>query len=321
MNHKKYKNLIDEYFFGEINSRQKIELEEHLRNCELCRSEFYSAKVLKESLVKNELTEPAENILQEARNELHSNLRKEKMRTGFLEYIFGKITSSFFITPQLAAAALSFLIAGIIIGYFVFNTAGTIHYSMENPSQGNMNQQTTLSGDTRINNIRLVDKNASDGTVEFTFDAIKPVRIRGKINDPEVQNILMYSMLNENNPGTRLNTINLISSSSQPRPDTEIRNALLSVVKFDNNQGVRLEAMKLLKKFTFDDDIKNTMLYVLQNDSSSGMRIEAMNMLVQANKKGSSFNREDLSVFREKMQQDDNNYIRYQAKTVLKEYK
>ena len=128
-------------------------------------------------------------------------------------------------------------------------------------------------------------------------------------------------MLNENNPGTRLNTINLISSSSQPRPDTEIRNALLSVVKFDNNQGVRLEAMKLLKKFTFDDDIKNTMLYVLQNDSSSGMRIEAMNMLVQANKKGSSFNREDLSVFREKMQQDDNNYIRYQAKTVLKEYK
>ena len=157
--------------------------------------------------------------------------------------------------------------------------------------------------------------------VEFTFDAIKPVRVKGKLNDPDVQNVLMYSMLNEDNPGTRLNTINLISSSSQPQPDNEIKNALLSVVKFDNNQGVRWEAIKLLKKFRFDNEIKNTMLYVLQNDSSSGMRIESMNILVQANKKGNTFSRDDLLVFRHKLQQDDNNYIRYQAQTVLKEYK
>ena len=58
MNHKKYRNLVDEYFFGEINSREKIELEEHLKNCELCRTEFYSAKALKESLLNNELPEP-----------------------------------------------------------------------------------------------------------------------------------------------------------------------------------------------------------------------------------------------------------------------
>ena len=321
MNHNKYRNLIDEYFFGEINSRQKIELEEHLRNCELCRSEFYSAKVLKESLVKNEFPEPDENLLQKAREELRSNLRSENMRAGFWEYLSGKIISSFFITPRLAVAAFSFMILGIVIGYFIFNAAGTIHYSMENPEQGNIDRQAMFSGDTRISNIRFIEKNVSDGTLEFTFDAVKPVHIRGKINDPDVQNVLLYSMLNEDNPGTRLNTINLINASSRPRPDNDIRNALLSVVKFDNNQGVRLEAMKLLKKFRYDDDIKNTMFYVLKNDSSSGMRIEAMNMLVRASKKGNSFNREDLSVLREKMQQDDNNYIRYQAKTVLKEYK
>lgn len=318
MNHKKYKNLIDEYFFGEINSREKIELEEHLKNCELCRSEFYSAKLLKESLLKNELPEPDENILKEARNELRSNLRTERMKTGFWEGIAGRLNSSFFLTPQLAAAAFSLLIAGVIIGYFIFNSAGAIHYTMENP-QPNENKQIILSGDTRISNISFIAKNAGDGTVEFTFDAIKPMHIKGKINDPQVQNVLMYSMLNEDNPGTRLNTINLINSSSQPQPDNEIKNALLSVVKFDNNQGVRWEAMKLLQKFTFDDEIKKTMLYVLQNDSSSGMRIEAMNRLVQANKTGSKFNDEDLSVFKQKMQDDDNNYIRYQAKTVLKE--
>ncbi len=321
MEHKKYKNLIDEYFFGEINSREKIELEEHLKNCDLCRGEFYSAKLLKESLQQNELAEPDTKLLTDARSELRSKLRIERQRTGLWENLTGRLTSSFFFTPQLAAAAFSFLIVGMIAGYFIFNSAGSIHYTMETPKMGNQNEQVMLSGDTRISDVQFISKNAEDGTIEFTFDAVKPMHMKGKISDPRVQNILTYSMLNGDNPGTRLNTINLINSSSKPQPDPEIKNALLSVVKFDNNQGVRLEAMKLLKKFSFDDDVKGAMLYVLQNDSSSGMRIDAMNMLVQANKKGSTFNNEDLTVFRQKMQQDDNNYIRYQAKTVLKEYK
>ncbi len=321
MNHKKYKDLIDEYFFGEINSREKIELEEHLKNCDLCRSEFYSAKLLKESLQQNELPDPDMKLLSEARNGLRSKLRIERQKTGFWEYVTGKFTSSFFLTPQLAVAALSFLIIGMIAGYFIFNTAGTIHYSMENRNPDKQENQVVLSGDTKISDIRFISKNAADGTVEFTFDAIKPMHMKGKISDPQVQNVLTYSMLNEDNPGTRLNTINLINSSDQSQPDPEIKNALLTVVKYDNNQGVRLEAMKLLKKFGFDDAIKSTMLYVLQNDSSSGMRIDAMNRLVQANKKGSAFNNEDLSVLRQKVQHDDNNFIRYQAKTVLKEYK
>jgi hypothetical protein len=320
MNHRKYKNLIDEYFFGEISIKAKIELEEHLKECELCRFEFNSAKVLKETLLKDSFPEPDENILKEARNELRMNLRAERMKTGLWEWISGKFSSSFLITPQLAAAAFSFLIVGLILGYLFFHTLGTIHYTLENPKVQN-NKQAILSGDTRISNIRFIDKNVEDGTVEFTFDAVKPVHIKGKINDPQVQNILLYSMLNEDNPGTRLNTINLINASSRPRPDNEIKNALLSVVKFDNNQGVRWEALKLLSKFKFDYDIKKTLLYVLQNDSSSGMRIEAMNRLVQANKTGSLFDKEDLSVFEKKIQKDNNNYIRYQAKTVLKENK
>lgn len=321
MEHKKYKNLIDEYFFGEINSRDRIELEEHLKSCNLCRSEFYSAKLLKDSLRQNELPEPDTRLLSEARNELRSKLRLEHQRTGIWEYLKNKLSVSFFLTPQLAAAAFSFLIIGMAAGYFIFNTAGTIHYSMENPNPDGQNNQVMLSGDTRISDVKFISKNAEDGTVDFTFDAIKPMHIKGKISDPRVQNVLTYSMLNVDNPGTRLNTINLISSSRQSQPDPEIKSALLSVVKFDNNQGVRLEAMKLLKKFSFDDDVKGALLYVLQNDSSSGMRIEAMNTLVQANKEGRTFDSNDLSVFRQKVEQDDNNYIRYQAKTVLKEYK
>jgi hypothetical protein len=321
MNHNKYKILIDEYFFGDISRDEKIQLEEHLKVCALCRSEFNSTKVLKESLLADKLPAPDEYILSEARKELRMNLRSAKMKVSLWNKLTGKLSSSFFITPQLAAAALSSLIIGLAAGYFIFSTSGTVHYSLENLQTKNENKEASLTGDTKIDNVRFLQKNTENGTIEFTFDAVKPVHIKGKIDDPEIQNILTYSMLNEDNPGTRLNTISLINSSSQTQQDNDIKNALLSVVKFDNNQGVRWEALKLLSKFKFDDQIKKTLLYVLQNDSTSGMRIEAMNRLVEANNSGSTFDREDLSVLRQKVEQDDNNYIRYQAKTVLKEYK
>lgn len=321
MNHRKYKILIDEYFFGDIKNSERIELEEHLKTCALCRSEFNSTRVLKETLIGGKLPDPDENILTEARKELGMNLRAEKMKESLWKRLTGKLTSSFFITPQLTAAAFSFLIVGLIAGYFIFSSSGTVHYSLENLQQKNDNNEASLTGDTKIDNVRFIQKNTDNGTVEFTFDAVKPVHIKGKIDDPKIQNILTYSMLNEDNPGTRLNTISLINSSSQTQQDNDIKNALLSVIKYDNNQGVRWEAMKLLGKFNFDEQIKKTLLYVLQNDSSSGIRIEAMNRLVEASKSGSSFDREDLSVFKQKVEQDDNNYIRYQAKTVLKEYK
>jgi Putative zinc-finger len=321
MNHKKYSNLIDEYFFGEINNREKIELEEHLKNCDLCRSEFNSAKILKDALLNDKLPEPDEKLLRQARNELRTNIRTERTRSGFLEKINNLFSSSIFFTPRLAAGAVTILLIGVFAGYLLFNSAGTLHYSLENPQMQNKNPQTLLSGDTRISNIHFINKNAADGTVDFTFDAVKPMHISGKINDPGIQNVLLYSMLNEDNPGTRLNTINLINSNEKQQPDDEIKNALLSVVKFDNNQGVRLEAMKLLKKFDYDGQLKKTMLYVLQNDSSSAMRIEAMNRLVEASKTGGSLSPSDLSILREKMEQDKNNYIRYQAKIVLKENK
>lgn len=321
MNHKKYKILIDSYFFGDISTNEKNELEEHLKTCALCRSEFNSTRVLQETLVREKLPDPDENLLREARNELRINLRSEKKKLNIWKSISGKFSSSFFITPQLAAGAFSFLIAGLMIGYFIFRSSGSVHYSLENLKQQTAKNETVLSGDTKIDNVRFINKKAADGTVEFTFDAVKPVHIKGKIDDPKIQNILTYSMLNEDNPGTRLNTISLISSGGQSLQDNDIKNALLSVIKFDSNQGVRWEAMKQIGKFKFDNQIKKTLLYVLQKDSSSGMRIEAMNRLVEASKSGSSFDREDLSVLKQKVEQDDNNYIRYQAKTVLKEYK
>ena len=62
--------------------------------------------------------------------------------------------------------------------------------------------------DISISNIQFIDSDPSDGEVEFTFQASKPVRLKGNVNDPKIQSVLTYAMLNEQNPGSRLNSIN-----------------------------------------------------------------------------------------------------------------
>jgi HEAT repeat protein len=176
-----------------------------------------------------------------------------------------------------------------------------------------------LQENTKIRNVRFIDQDAGDGEVEFMFEAVKPVRIKGNVNDREIQNILTYSILNEENPGVRLNSINLINANQPQHVDKEIKDVLLDAVRYDVNPGVRREALKTLKNLPYDEEIKDAMLYVLLNDKTSGLRIEAINVLAQAQKNGHNFNEQDLSIFKKKLEADENNYIRYKAKNVLQE--
>jgi len=62
------------------------------------------------------------------------------------------------------------------------------------------------------------------------------------------------------------------------------------------------------------------LIYVLLNDTSSGIRIEAINGLVDVSKRGISLNQTDLTLLRGKIQNDNNKYVRFQAKNIIKEY-
>ena len=249
-------------------------------------------------------------LLMEARLELRGLLRAQRNNVSISTKILESLTSLISKPVGLAFSGLSVLLIGVLIGYLVFET----------PAIENLKTDSTQSDQIRIQNINFIDPDPSDGQVEFTFDAIKSGHIKGNINDTELQKILTYAILNEQNPGTRLNSINVINATQTQSLDNEIKAALITVAKFDENPGVRREALKSLKEIPIDNDIKGTLIYILLNDTSAGLRIEAINTLVEAAKKGLSFSQNDLSLIREKIQVDNNNYIRFQAKNIIKEY-
>ena len=222
-----------------------------------------------------------------------------------------QILSSFTIKPVgIAFGGAAVLLVGFFLGYMIFKTS-PVNSSAEGSNFTNLK---------KIQNINFLDPDPTDGEVEFTYESVKSGRVKGNINDSNVQEILTYAMLNEKNPGTRLNSINVINASNQPKKDDELKSVLISVAKYDNNPGVRREAIKSLNEFNADSEIKDAFIYVLLNDTSAGIRIEAINSLMEASKKGIKLNQNDLMSLKDKIQLDENNYVRYQLKNIVKEY-
>jgi len=146
------------------------------------------------------------------------------------------------------------------------------------------------------------------------------VRLKGSVNDPKIQSILTYAMLNDQNPGSRLNSINAMDSYGNISLDKDVKDALVTVVMADNNPGVRREAIKLLDRVGYDESVKQAYLYVLLNDSSSALRIEALNALIDAAKKGHTLNQNDVDLVIKQVSNDNNNYIKLKSKTLIEEF-
>jgi HEAT repeat protein len=141
------------------------------------------------------------------------------------------------------------------------------------------------------------------------------MKVKGSINDERIQKVLTYALVQEQNPGVRLRAINAIGDS-QVKPDPEIKKALITTLKSDENAGVRREALSLLQKFPFDQETKEAFLYVLEHDKNAALRIAVIQSLSTTKKAG---DKEVMNVLKERVETDNNNFIRMKAKAVLQE--
>ena len=317
MKHNEYKQLLQLSLFGELKSEEQLKLKEHLLSCEECRAELEDQKNLVEVISGRKKTDVDEKVLSAARYQLRGALRSEKANKNILGSTVESI-AQFFTTPlKFAVISATMLLFGILIGSQFLGKSTGEKLLIQN---GNENRFASLNEDISISNLRFIDSDAADGEIEFTFQASRPVHLKGNVNDPQIQSVLTYSMLNEQNPGSRLNSINAMDTETPMQYDSDVKNALITVVMTDENPGVRREALKLMNKFPYDETLKETLLYVITNDTVSGLRIEALNSLIEAGSKGYKLNQDEVNLFKQKLQQDENPYIKLRSRTILQEY-
>ncbi|MBI4535495.1 MAG: HEAT repeat domain-containing protein [Ignavibacteriae bacterium] len=267
-----------------------------------------------------------EQLLVEARKELRAVLRAESVRTSFWDLLKERTHGIIFPQYRIAFAALASIVVGLFAGYLIFSPdrSPQITVAEADPILSPAGMPGSFpEGETHFGNLRFIDSDASDGSIEFTFDAVSPVHIRGNINDNRIQKVLAYALINDQNPGVRLRSVNAFAARANTvkLPDREVKAALISALKSDENPGVRREALKALQSFPFDEEIKQVFLHVLMRDTNSAMRIAAINGLDSARFTGSHSDENLLTVLKDRMLTDENTYVRIRAKAVLQEVK
>lgn len=317
MKHNEYKQLLQLSLFGELKSEKQLMLKEHLLTCEECRTELEDQKNLLELISGKKKSEVDEKVLSAARYQLRGALRSEKANKNIFESTVNSLTQIFTTPLKYAVVSATMLLFGILIGGLFLGKSSGEELTTQNGSE---NRFASVNEDIGISNLRFIDSDPSDGEVEFTFQASRAVHLKGKVNDPQIQSLLTYAMLNEQNPGSRLNSINAMDTETPMQYDQDVKNAIITVVMSDNNPGVRREALKLMSKFPYDENIKQTLLFVITNDTVSGLRIDALNSIIEAGSEGHKLNNEELNLFRQQMQEDENPYIKLRSKTILQEY-
>ena len=309
--------MIQLALLDELNDNELEKLHQHLIECSECQAEYDKLKKYYDVVDQSKTGEIDELFLQDARRQFRLKLDYDLSKQTILEKVFNSFRKNLWTYKRPAFAGAFSLAAGLFLGYLLFTPDGSAKISSLTENLG------LAGGNAEIANVQFVDGVSNNGEVEFTFDEVKRVTMKGKLNDPAVQKILANALVNEKNPGTRIQTANMLANQTMVnnKANPKVKSALITALKFDGNPGVRREALKALLSLPYDNEINESLLYVLEHDKNSGLRIEAINGLASAKLNGKIIGQEEMKVLNQKVKNDDNEYVRIRAASLLKEEK
>lgn len=322
MDHQLYKEMIQLALLDELNDDEMKNLHQHLIECSDCQAEYDNLNKYLSTINQNKSGEVDEELLREARDQFRRKLNYDLSKQSIPEKILNSFRRNIWIYKQPALTGAFSLVVGLLAGYLFFSPGSSSSMNLI----GDKNNSDVAA--TTISNVRFINDSSGAGEVAFTFDAIKQVTMKGKLSDPAVQRILAEALVNEKNPGTRIQTVNAlanISTKQETLPtgksnvNPKVKSALLTALKYDGNPAVRMEALKAMLNFPFDNDINETLLFVLQHDKNSGLRIAAINGLANAAQNGETIDPETIKILNQKVKNDDNEYVRIRAASLVKE--
>jgi hypothetical protein len=309
MRHQVFREWIPLLVYEELGDDEQASLRTHLTTCGECSERLRELTELRTLCGEGQEVTPA--LLESARQELRVGLRTERLRSANSRWTDLRVWVT--AHPSFAAAAVC-LSVGIGIGYLWFGLGGgSAPAASRTPSAGTA--WLPAPSETKLNNLRFIDADASDGEIELAFEAVRPGRLRGRLDDERMQDILSYALVHDGNPGTRLRAANVLKSASARLRDQEVKQALITTLTTDENGGVRKQALAALHAYPFDEEIRDAFLCVLRSDPNPALRIAAINGIAAQRFRDPQV----LKVLKEKSLSDGNEYIRLRSRAVLEE--
>jgi hypothetical protein len=302
------------YVYDELADDARYELEQHLQRCAACVKEVNGAREFKAQMSALPLPEPTPNLLAASRMRLQEALETAEQAHGWRSFVLDPMAwlRRYKFSPALAAAML-------IVGFFggvgtTYKMATDHAKAMVAVDDGRLKPPTTGGNPTpneaSIVGIRGITPVPNSNEVEIKYDTVTPQQTKGSLDNPAIQQLLLYAARNNQNTGVRLDSVDLLS---QKKDDEHVRSLLMYALRNDTNPGVRLKALSGLAPYVKDDaNVRNAVLDALLNDDNPGVRTQAIQMIRPVKTDGSV-----RAVLQHLASAEKNTSIRTQARAVL----
>jgi anti-sigma factor RsiW len=291
------------YVYEELPDDARHELEQHAARCQDCARELEGWRRFRSSLAQLPAEEPSPELVAACRMQLQEALESaEQRRSWWSRLTFDPVAwlNQARFAPALAAAL-------VMIG---FGAGVGATYKLKTNPQPIADGSSAPAALSAISGVSSIVEQPGSRQVTVKYETVSPREAHGSLDDPDIQQLLLYAARNNFNAGLRMDSVNLLS---QQPANEHVREALLFALRYDSNPGVRLKALDGLGASVKQDvAVRDAVLESLMADSNPGVRIEALRLLEPV--------RADSSVrlvLERLAAKDENRYIRSEARTLL----
>ena len=297
---KDYQNQISLFLYEELAETDKPGLESHLQACDSCRHAFEEEKGLHMVLAEDAAAfDMPSDLLVESRGSLADVLDQvERKRSWWKLPSFSVV-----LTPMRLLESAALVAMGLAIGVYVTNLQNAARQAQA-PSADATSVASSIPANSSVANLRIVSANPSTGEIELAGEVVQPLRLQGKMKDDTVQQLVVGTLANATNAGSRLRAAEVLGQNAQG--SGAIKQALMQALVYDENPGVRLKALHGLKAFANETDVQAVFLHTLENDTDAGIRVEAIESLTRTQNA-------NLAKALEPFTRDGNSYISMKA--------
>jgi hypothetical protein len=291
------------YVYNELADDARYELEQHLTRCADCTAELNTARQFHATLSELPVEEPSPNLVAASRMRLQEGLETAEQGRFWHRLIFDPAAwlRQIRFAPALAAAIFIVGFAGGIATTYkvVSGAGGTIAAG-----------PAGAAAESSITGIQSISQDPGSNHISIKYDTVSTQEAQGSLNDQRIQQLLLFAARNNYNSGVRMDSVDLLT---QEPNNMHVREALMYALRYDSNPGVRLKAIDGLGPFVKSDSrVRDAVLEALVQDSNPGVRTDALRLLDPVRADSSV-----RSVLKELAQNDQNQYIRSQARMML----
>jgi len=304
MNCESVTKFIPLYFYGELPPEEEDRLEQHLDTCAACARVAESQRELSTALDRR-VMEPSAALLAECRHDLMRAVYRHEAVVARPVQPAGSWRWREWL-PSLGPWRMP-------LGASALVALGFIAARLTLPGAAGPFSLASLAPENVIASVRSVQP-VQDGSgpaaVRIVLDETSRRVVTGQLSDSNIQRLMLAAAHDENNPGVRWESVDLLKNQSD---SLQVRELLLNRLAEDPNPGVRLKSLEGLRAYAGDPEVRKVLAQVLIHDEAPGVRIAAVDLLTAHTDENM------VGVLQSVVQNEDNTYVRGRCVKALKD--